>query len=163
MSSSNPHTASPKEDRAETSLQVSLPEKIVVAVDGSDPSFKALSYAAKVAGLNKSKIVVLSVMSLPPWTAAKTADALKKDLSSKAADVLGRAKSLARSNGVDVETRSIETSGSIVMAIIDFSNKEKADLIVMGTKGTSGYGKMMLGSVAAGVVSFASCPVLAVR
>ena len=102
-------------------------------------------------------------MSLPPWTAAKTADALKKDLSSKAADVLGRAKSLARSNGVDVETRSIETSGSIVMAIIDFSNKEKADLIVMGTKGTSGYGKMMLGSVAAGVVSFASCPVLAVR
>ena len=34
MSSSNPHTASPKEDRAETSLQVSLPEKIVVAVDG---------------------------------------------------------------------------------------------------------------------------------
>ena len=131
MSLSNPHTASPKEDRAETSLQVSLPEKIVVAVDGSDPSFKALSYAAKVAGLNKSKIVVLSVMSLPPWTAAKTADALKKDLSSKAADVLGRAKSLARSNGVEVETRSIETSGSIVMAIIDFSNKEKADLIAM--------------------------------
>src|SRR6266487_3902068 len=158
MSLSNPHTASPKEDRAETSLQVSLPEKIVVAVDGSDPSFKALSYAPKIAGLNKSKIVVLSVMSLPPWTAAKTADALKKDLSSKAADVLGRAKSLARSNGVDVET-----SESIVMAIIDFSNKEKADLIVMGTKGTSGYGKMMLGSVAAGVVSFASCPVLAVR
>jgi nucleotide-binding universal stress UspA family protein len=163
MSLSNPHTPSPKGDRAETSIQVSLPEKIVVAVDGSDPSFKALSYAAKLAGLSKSKIVVLNVMSLPRWTAAKTADALKKDLANKAADVLGKAKSLGNSNGVEVETRSIETSESIVMAIIDFSNKEKADLIVMGTKGTSGYGKMMLGSVAAGVVSFASCPVLAVR
>ena len=163
MSVSNPHQASLLEGRAETSIRVLLPEKIVVAVDGSDPSFKALSYAAKLAGLSKSKIVVLNVMSLPPWTTAKTADALKKDLANKAADVLGKAKSLGRSNGVDVETRSIETSGSIVMAIIDFSNKEKADLIVMGTKGTSGYGKMMLGSVAAGVVSFASCPVLAVR
>jgi nucleotide-binding universal stress UspA family protein len=148
---------------AEMSLQVSLPEKIVVAVDGSDPSFKALSYAAKLSGLNKSKIVVLNVMSLPPWTAAKTADALRKDLSTKATNILEKAKSIGRSNGVDVETRSIETGESIVMAIIDFSNKERADLIVMSTKGTSGYGKMMLGSVAAGVVSFASCPVLAVR
>src|ERR1700756_968403 len=110
LSLSNPHQASLKEGRAETSLQVSLPEKIVVAVDGSDPSFKALSYAAKLAGLSKSKILVLNVMSLPPWTAAKTADALKKDASSKAADVLGKAKGLGRSNGVDVETRSIETS-----------------------------------------------------
>jgi nucleotide-binding universal stress UspA family protein len=84
-------------------------------------------------------------------------------LSAKAADVLGKAKSLGKSSGVDVETRLVETSGSLVSAIIDFSNEEKADLIVMGTKGTSGYGKMMLGSVAAGVVSFASCPVLAVR
>jgi len=163
MSLSNPYAAWPKEDTAGTLLHVSLPEKIIVAVDGSDPSFKALSYATKLAGLIKSKVVVLNVKSLPPWTAAKTADVLKKDLSSKAADVLGKAKSIGRSNGVDVETRSIETSESIVMAIVDFSNMEKVDLIVMGTKGTSGYGKMMLGSVAAGVVSFASCPVLAVR
>jgi nucleotide-binding universal stress UspA family protein len=140
-----------------------LPAKIVVAVDGSDPSFKALSYAAKLATLNKSKVVVLNVISLPPGTAAKTAEALRKDLSAKAAGVLGKANSLAKSNGVDVETISVETSESVVLAIVDFSIKEKADLIVMGTKGTSGYGKMMLGSVAAGVVSFASCPVLAVR
>src|SRR5579864_65616 len=116
-----------------------------------------------LARLHKSMALVLTVLSLPPWTEDYTADDTWKDLSTKAAEVLGRAKSLGSSNGVDVETRSIETSESIVMAIIDFSNKEKADLIVMGTKGTSGYGKMMLGSVAAGVVSFASCPVLAVR
>jgi|SRR5437867_3483113 len=145
------------------SLQISLPQKIVVAVDGSDPSFKALSYATKIAELNKSKVVVLNVMSLPPGAAAKTTEALRKDLSAKAAEVLRRAKSLGKANGVEVETRSVETSESVVMAIVDFSTKERADLIVMGTKGTSGYGKMMLGSVAAGVVSFANCTVLAVR
>jgi nucleotide-binding universal stress UspA family protein len=145
------------------SLQISLPKKIVVAVDGSDPSFKALSYAAKLSELNKSKIVVLNVMSVPPGTAAKTSEALRKDLSTRAAEVLGKANSLSRSNGVDVETKTVETSESVVMAIVDFSTEEKADLIVMGTKGTSGYGRMMLGSVAAGVVSFANCPVLAVR
>jgi nucleotide-binding universal stress UspA family protein len=134
-----------------------------VAVDGSDPSFKALNYAAKLAGVNKSKVVVLNIMSLPPGTTAKTAEALRKDLSAKAAEIFGKANSLGKSNGIDVETRAVETSESIVMSIVDFSNKEKADLIVMGTKGTSGYGKMMVGSVAAGVVSFANCPVLAVR
>jgi nucleotide-binding universal stress UspA family protein len=134
-----------------------------VAVDGSDPSFKALSYAAKLAGINNSKIVVLNVMSVPPGTTEKAADTMRKDLSARAAEILEKAKSLGKSNGLAVDTQALETTGSIVMAIVDFSNKEKADLIVMGTKGTSGYGRMMLGSVAAGVVSFANCPVLAVR
>lgn len=160
MSLSNPHTASPKEDGAEMSLRVSLPEKIVVAVDGSDPSFKALSYAAKLAGLNKSKIVVLNVISLPPGTSPKTIEALKRDLSTRSTEILGKAKSMGKSEGIDVETRTVETSQSIVMAIVEFAGKEKTDLIVMGTKGTSGYGRLMLGSVAAGVVSFAGCPVL---
>jgi nucleotide-binding universal stress UspA family protein len=145
------------------SLQVSLPQKIVVAVDGSDPSFKSLSYAIKLAAMSKSKVVVLNVMSLPHGTTPKTVEALKKDLSGKAAQILEKAKSMSKSEGIDVETRSVETSQSTVMAIVEFADKEKADLIVMGTKGTSGYGRLMLGSVAAGVVSFASCPVLAVR
>jgi nucleotide-binding universal stress UspA family protein len=122
-----------------------------------------LSYAAKLAGINKSKVVALNVMSVPPGTTVKTADLMRKDLSARAAEILEKAKILGKSNGVDVETRALETTESIVMSIVDFSNKEKADLIVMGTKGTSGYGRMMLGSVAAGVVSFANCPVLAVR
>lgn len=145
------------------SLQVSLPQKIVVAVDGSDPSFKALNYAVKLAGVSRSKVVVLNVMFLPPGTSPKTIETLKKDLSAKAAEILSKARSMSMSDGLDVETKTVETNQSIVMAIVDFAGREKADLIVMGTRGTSGYGRLMLGSVAAGVVSFASCPVLAVR
>ena len=145
------------------SLQVSLPQKIIVAIDGSDPSFKALNYAVKLAGVSRSKIAVLNVISLPPGASPRTVEALKNDLSKKSSEILARAKSDSKLQGIDVETRTVETSQSIVMAIVEFAGKEKADLIVMGTKGTSGYGRLMLGSVAAGVVSFGSCPVLAVR
>ena len=145
------------------SLEVSLPQKIVVAVDGSDPSFKALNYAVKLAVASRSKVVVLNVISLPPGTSPKTVEALKNDLSKKSSDILDRAKRESKLEGIDIETKIVETSQSIVMAIVEFAGKEKTDLIVMGTKGTSGYGRLMLGSVAAGVVSFAGCPVLAVR
>jgi len=112
---------------------------------------------------NRSNITVLNVVSLSPGTDPRTADALRKELRAEADELLRKASELGKASGVAVETESIETGQSVVMAIVDFSAKKNADLIVVGTKGTSGYGKMMLGSVAAGVVSFANCPVLAVR
>ncbi len=145
------------------STQATLPQRIVVAIDGSEPSFKALSYASKLAGLTKSKVVVLHVMLLPPGTTSRTLEAVRKDLSSKGNVLLAKATSIAKSNGMDVETKMIETNHSVEMAIVDFAAQEKADLLVLGTKGTSGYGRLMLGSTAAGAVSFANCPVLAVR
>jgi nucleotide-binding universal stress UspA family protein len=116
-----------------------------------------------LAGVSRSKVTVLNVISLPPGTSPKTVEALKKDLSTRSTGLLDKAKRMGKSEGIDVETMTVETSQSIVMAIVEFAGKEKTDLIVMGTKGTSGYGRLMLGSVAAGVVSFAGCPVLAVR
>ncbi len=77
--------------------------------------------------------------------------------------MLGKAREMGEAIGVQIEGKTVETSRSVVMAIVDFADKEKADLIVMGTSGTSGMGKLMLGSVAAGTVSSAHCPVLAVR
>ncbi len=145
------------------STQVRLPQRIVVAIDGSEPSFKALSYASKLAGLTKSKVVVLHVMLLPPSATSRTLEAVRKDLSSKGNELLAKATGIAKSNGLDVETKMVETNHSVEMAIVDFAAQEKADLLVLGTKGTSGYGRLMLGSTAAGAVSFANCPVLAVR
>ena len=135
----------------------------MVAIDGSDPSIKALSYASKLAEQNKSNITVLNVVSLPPGTDPRTADAIRKELRTKSGELLRKASDMCKASSIAVETESIETGQSVVMAIVDFSAKKNADLIVVGTKGTSGYGKMMLGSVAAGVVSFANSPVLAVR
>jgi len=48
-----------------------------------------------------------------------------------------------------------------IRAII--AEKEKVDLIVVGTRGRSGFKKLLLGSVASGVVNYAHCPVLIVK
>lgn len=66
---------------------------------------------------------------------------------------------------IDVEftTDVIIAEESIVKEIIEYSERENMDLIVIGTRGRTGFKKLFLGSVASGVVNFAHCPVLVVR
>jgi len=52
---------------------------------------------------------------------------------------------------------------SIVSEIIEFAEIENINLIIMGTRGRTGVKKLLLGSVASGVVNFAHCPVLVIR
>src|SRR5713226_6820640 len=98
------------------SVQVTLPRRIVVAIDGSEPSFKALSYASNLAGLAKSKIVVLHVILLPPGATLRTMEAVRKDLSTKGNELLARASGIVKSNGIEVETKIVETDHSVEMA-----------------------------------------------
>ncbi len=48
-------------------------------------------------------------------------------------------------------------------SIVNYAESKKADLIVIGTKGRTGLKQLLLGSVASGVVTHASCPVLITR
>jgi hypothetical protein len=59
--------------------------------------------------------------------------------------------------------RNNYTAKSVYAAIIDYAEKENVDLIVIGTKGKTGLKRMLLGSVATGVGTYATCPVLVVR
>jgi nucleotide-binding universal stress UspA family protein len=52
---------------------------------------------------------------------------------------------------------------SIVSEIIEFAELRSIDLIIMGTRGRTGFKKLLLGSVASGVVTYAHCPVLVIR
>jgi universal stress protein A len=48
-------------------------------------------------------------------------------------------------------------------AIVDFAKKEDVDIIVLGTHGRSGFGRMLMGSIAESVMRHADCPVVTVR
>ena len=48
-------------------------------------------------------------------------------------------------------------------AILNYAESENVDLIVMGTRGRSGFRRVLLGSVASAVLSYARCPVMIVR
>ncbi len=145
------------------SFPVTLPRKILVAVDGSELAFKAVGYAVQLARLAGSELVSLHVILLPSYATPKTLEVLRKELSSKANDIISKVNAAAEASGAGMKGKVVETNRSVVMAIVEFAEQEKADMIILGTRGTSGIPKLMLGSVAAGVVSFARCPVLAVR
>jgi nucleotide-binding universal stress UspA family protein len=69
----------------------------------------------------------------------------------------------AAANEVKLKTEIVASPTSIVPAIVDYGEKNKADLIIVGTRGRSGFTKLLLGSVASGVVTYASCPVMVIK
>ena len=62
-----------------------------------------------------------------------------------------------------IKTDVITTPLSIVSTILQYAEKNDVDLIVIGTKGITGFKRMLVGSVASGVVTYAYCPVLVIR
>jgi nucleotide-binding universal stress UspA family protein len=52
---------------------------------------------------------------------------------------------------------------SVEGAIVNYAERENVDLIVIGTRGRSGITRMLLGSVASEVVTYAHCPVMVVK
>jgi nucleotide-binding universal stress UspA family protein len=57
----------------------------------------------------------------------------------------------------------LDSELSAVNAIVNFAEQNKMDMIIIGTRGRSGFTKLLLGSVASGVVTYASCPVMVVK
>ena len=86
-------------------------------------------------------------------TLEKYADEIVK----KACDVLS-AENISTSS-----CRTLLTSISVPDAIIDFAEKEKIDLIVMGSKGLSTSSRFKMGSVASQVVKYSPCSVYLVK
>ena len=72
-------------------------------------------------------------------------------------------KDIRKNRDIEIVTEVIIAEESIVSEIIEFAEREKIDLIIMGTRGRTGFKKILLGSVASGVVNSAHCPVLVIR
>ena len=81
----------------------------------------------------------------------------------EADELLGDVKKKAEVNGTKVKTSLIRSFGSPASEIVSYAEKEKVDLIVMGTKGRGMLKKILLGSTASGVVMNAPCTVMVVR
>jgi nucleotide-binding universal stress UspA family protein len=64
---------------------------------------------------------------------------------------------------IKLSTKVIVTGVAIYGEIIQYAEKESIDLIVIGTRGKSGVKKLLLGSTASGVVTYANCPVLVTK
>jgi nucleotide-binding universal stress UspA family protein len=146
-----------------------LPRKILVAVEGSEPSLrdssmKAAKYAIELATVSKAKLIALCVVQIPEYIEESTRTSLRNELFKKSKMTLSEIERLASEAKITFDSKTLETSGAIATMICSFSSKEGIELIVLGTRAnTASLTKLMLGSVASGVAGNADCPVLVVR
>ena len=147
--------------------------RILVSVDGSDHAKRAAQVAIQLASSYKASVVIVSVVSPPGFYIAGPVGApadLTDDLPAyyragveDANTAVASAKAIAKSAGVEAESKVIQPAASVVEGIVDYASSEKVDLVVVGTRGLGGFKKMLLGSVSSGVVAHAPCTVLIVR
>jgi nucleotide-binding universal stress UspA family protein len=148
-------------------------EKVLLCVDGSESSMKAADYAVMLAKQHGAQVIALNVI-VSQLGYAYSAGTLGLVTPSTINDLLEKSKQEAQkwfdeigknavANSVKLRTEVVASPTSVVPAIVDYAEKNRVDLIVVGTRGRSGFTKLLLGSVASGVVTYASCPVMVVK
>lgn len=147
--------------------------RILVAVDGSKPSIDASVQAIDIAKKLGAELIALYVIS-PDTRYHYLEDTLTPKLPSAFKEVLMLAMQrgekhvnnvgrMAKQKNIKVKTDVVVGISSVVKEIVEYANKNKIDMIVIGSRGLSGFKKMLLGSVASGVVTYAHCPVLVAK
>ena len=135
----------------------------MVAVDGSERSLRTAQRAIEYARLMNGSVVVVHVVQLPEYVGAEAQKKMSQELVARAETAYEAARKLASDAGVPLETKPLETTGSVVAAICEAATNERIDLLVVGTRTTRDVTKIMLGSVSEGVIVSAKCDVLVVR
>ena len=141
---------------------VLLFEKILVPLDGSEHSTRALEEAVQIAKKVGGKITLIHVYSvgsfaITPMQVYRYVQAMRKNGSGILADGEKRAKA----GGVQVETLLLE--GHTVEEILKTAREGDFSLVVVGARGMSRIKELLMGSVSDGVTKHAPCPVLVVR
>ena len=147
---------------------VPLFSKILVAIDGSEDSFKAAKYALELAKLSGASLFAITVTSIPESYHLTEKDVLNE--STKSHHSMEDAKTWfdnfnqqAKEKNVPLSTELINSQRPVDYVILEYSEENKIDLIVMGTKGRTGFKKLLLGSTASSVLTYSHCTVMVVK
>lgn len=142
-----------------------LPQKILIPVDFSEPSQKALDVAIELAQPLQARLFLLHVIEPPvagSWPGGM-------GMGAAYSEVMAQMEANARQYLEDDVERGRQAGltcvgeilhGSPFQQIIEVANQKQVDLIVMGTRGHVGLKRFFLGSVAENVMRMATCPVL---
>lgn len=138
--------------------------RVVVGVDGSEPSLQALEFALHYAGLRELRLEVLYApeqwqpyaFEFPVMPVPELLPALRAH---EATVLKGIGDVVARHPGVDVDIQRAD--GSAGFALVQASHH--AQLVVVGSRGRGAFAGLLLGSVSGAVLRRARCPVAVVR
>lgn len=138
--------------------------RILVALDGSIYSERALPYARALANAFGSELVLVSVPQVPEVTNYRSAADLVESLRSKADRNMRKfLEAVARSlRDEGLRVRTIVTGSIPARTIVAVGEEEEADLIIITTQGRGGMDLLFIGSVAQRVVHKTHTPVMMV-
>lgn len=141
-------------------------KNILVPFDLSSSSTAAFKVALDVAQKYDSKITLITCVEGDAWHHkfydARADTQLLKAQSKVAKKYMEKLETMASKVGVDIKLQILK-SDSVSKDIATFAKSRKMDLIVMGSHGRKGLDKLILGSVANGVLQRATCPVLLIK
>lgn len=144
-------------------------ERILVPVDGSSTSARGLDEAIRVARLTHASMRLIHVVDELPF--AISADTLSSHagdlltlLREGGEEILKEARAKVDASGIPVDTVLRDTfQGRVCDLVVDEATTWRADLIVIGTHGRHGAGRVVMGSDAEQILRLAPVPVLLVR
>lgn len=143
-------------------------QRILVPVDGSEPSERAVQEAIRLARTQEARLLFLHVMDDYPMLmqvgSQGSLDEMLRGMRQAGLEVLARAKQAAEQAAVHCETLMREVTGKQVADVIVAQVvQHNCDLIVMGTHGRRGLARLTMGSDAEQVLRGTPVPVLLVR
>ena len=132
--------------------------RIVVGVDGSEPSHRALEWAVEEARLRHANLEVVHAWTYSPLgTSPYHPTMLDPSVMERIAhDLLDGSMATVDTTGVEV-TKSLVCDGAAAALV---EEGKGADLLVVGSRGRGGFAGLLLGSVSQQVVHHARCPVV---
>ncbi len=149
-------------------------KKILVTIDGSTQSMKAADYAINIAQKYDSELICLHVLyskigfafyteTITGLITPSSINELIEQSKKEAEKWFGEIREKCINANVQVKTEAVITAISLVEAIVSYSEKENIDLIMIGSRGRSAFKKLILGSTASGVMTYAHCPVMIIK
>jgi nucleotide-binding universal stress UspA family protein len=145
--------------------------KILVAIDGSEHSFKASECALELAKSFGAQLYAVTVTYIPASDHLSQKEVLSKSLvedssnnsMKDAGNWFENFTQNAKEDNIQLKTELINSARPVDYVILEYAEEQKIDLIVVGTKGRTRFKKLLLGSIASSIVTYAHCPVMVVK
>lgn len=143
--------------------------RILVAIDGSTNSMKAADAAIFIAKKADAKLLLVNALHAPYSDLylsemGNYPEYAKKQAKEDAEKWFEEIRQKATQNNVEVEmAEAIEPFPTIVGSIVNYAEHKNVDLMVVGSIGRTGFDKILLGSVALGIVRYATRSIMIVK
>jgi nucleotide-binding universal stress UspA family protein len=139
-------------------------KKVIVAIDGSEPSYRAAGVAAEIASKCGARLTLTHVLNplwIPPENYGLNLQAIKDAHLKEATKFVDQAQEKIRSTGLQVDRVILD--GVPPDTLAEYAKEEGFDLVAVGSRGQNPISRVLLGSFSGRLAHICEVPLLIVR